>query len=72
MDQIAHQRLTRSCIQCLLADWFQLIALPEISRKSDHLLNAPLLFQVGDANAGIHPTGIGKNHFVGAAHQRDS
>ena len=72
LNQITHQRLTGSSIKSLLTNRLQLIALTEISREGDHLLHSPLLLQVGDADTGIHPTGVSENHLVGAAHQRVS
>ena len=72
LNQIPHQRLTRAGIQRLLTNRFQLIALAEISGEGDDLFNTPFLLQIGNADAGIHPAGVGENHLVGAAHQRVS
>ena len=72
LNQVAHKRLTRACIQSLLTNRLQFITLTKIRRKGDHLLHTPLLHQIGDADAGIHSAGIGKHYFFGAAHHRDS
>ena len=72
LNQIPHQRLTRTGIQGLLTNRFQLIPLAQVSSKGDDVLHTPLLLQVWNADAGIHPAGVGENHLVGAAHQRVS
>ena len=68
-DQITNQRLAGAGIQCLLANRFKLIPLTQVGSKGDHLLHAPLVFEIRNADAGIHSAGVSQHHLVCPRHE---
>ncbi len=70
LNQVAHNRLAGTGIERLLANRLQLIPLAQVGREGDHLLHAPLIQQIRDADAGVHPAGICQHRPLGPTHQR--
>ena len=54
-NQITHDRLASAGIEGLLTNRLQLIALAQVGSEGDHLLHAPFLHQIGNADAGVDP-----------------
>ena len=54
-NQIIHDRLAGAGVEGLLTNRLQLIALAQIGSKGNHLLHAPFLHQIGNADAGVDP-----------------
>ena len=70
LDQVTNDRLACPGIQRLLTDGLELIPLPQIGGEGNHLLHAPLVFEIRNTDAGIHTTGIRQHSLLGPAHQR--
>ena len=46
--------------------------LAQVGREGDHLLHAPLVLEIGNADAGVHTAGIGQYRLLRPTHQRVS
>ena len=64
-NQVAHDRLAGAAVEGLAANRLELIALTEVGGEGDHLLHAPFLLEIGDADTGVDAAGIGQHHPAG-------
>ena len=67
-DQVSHNRLAGAGIERLAANRLELIPLAQVGGEGDHLLHSPFLLQIGDADAGVHPAGIGQHRLLSPTH----
>jgi hypothetical protein len=70
LNQISNKRLTGPSVKGFLTNGLQFIPLAQIGRKGNHVFHSPFLLEVGNANAGINPAGVGEHNLFRAAHQR--